>query len=264
MAALSGHTALVTGGGRGIGRSLALQLAGLGANVAVMARSADEVNAVAGEIKAKGGKALAVTGDVADYDVVARAVDTISQALGPVDVVVNNAAILGTIDSIENTDPALWAQTQMINVVGPYNVIRATLPGMLAAGWGRVVNIGSGVARGEGKTRLGGYSVSKAALDMLTRNAAAEVTSRGVQINSVYPGVVETYMTDTIRETETAGDLVERFEKMHAAGEMFTPDKSAGLIVGVLFSGKSGAVLDIRQDGDALLGYLRAAVAQAS
>ncbi len=262
MAALKGHTALVTGGGRGIGRALALQLAKLEANVAVMARSKDEINAVAGEIRAFGVGTMPVTGDVSDYDTVVETVAKISETLGTVDIVVNNAAIIGSIDSIENTDPALWAKTQQVNIVGPYHTIHAALPGMLDAGWGRVINIGSGVARGQGKLRLGGYSVSKAALDMLTRNAAAEVGERGVHINSVYPGVVATEMTKEIRTAETSGALGERFRKMYGAGEMFKPEQSAELILGVLFSDKNGEVLDVRRDGDELLGYLKAATAQ--
>lgn len=261
MAVLNGHNALVTGGGRGIGRALALKLAELGANVVVTARSKDEINAVADEVRALGVKALAIPADVANYADVERVITQATDDLGTIDIIINNAGTTGAIDRIENTDPEMWATTQMVNIVGAYNVIRATVAGMLDKGWGRVVNIGSGAGLGTGMPRMGAYSVSKAALDMLSRSAASELGERGVLVNSVYPGVVETVMTRGVSQTPTAGPVADRFNKMFEEGSMLTPEQSADLIIGVLFSDKNGEVLDVRDDGEALKSYLAAATA---
>lgn len=243
---LEGRVALVTGGGRGIGRGAALALAGLGASVAVLARSADEVDAVANAISARGGRALALTADVASASEIATSISAIERALGPVDILINNAAILGPITSTATSDPAAWAQTITINVIGAYGCLRAVLPGMLARGWGRIVNISSGVATGSGLLNASAYSTSKAALDMLTRAVAVEVADSGVTVNALYPGVVDTAMQTELRTTpvERIGAATsERFVGYYQRGELGDADKIGQLIAAMVISDIQGQII---------------------
>lgn len=253
---LGGRVALVTGGGRGIGRSAALELARRGAAVAVLARSAPEVEAVAAEIVAAGGRALALSVDIADMAAVERAVSAVEAALGPVDVLISNAAVVGPLGPLAESDPAEWAANLQINLVGAYHCLRAVLPGMLARGWGRVVQVSSGAAQGSGIRNGAAYSVSKAGLDMLTRAAAAEVAGSGVTVNGLYPGVVDTRMQTDIRETpaERLGpESAARFHGFHERGELRDPGEPAALIVALAASALNGEIVRIDTDQAAAL-----------
>jgi len=254
MGTLTERVAVVTGGGRGLGRGIALALAEFGADVAVIARSTDEITQVAAEIRETVGvRAVAVTCDVADWDAVQRAVDEIEAELGYVNLLVNNAGILGPIDITTRTDPAQWALTQQINVNGAYFMLRAVLPGMLKRKWGRIINISSGAARNTGMSHLSAYSVSKAALNMLTLAVGAEIaeTDANVRVNSVAPGVIDTAMQTTIRKTpvEKAGEkTATRFRGLHADGKL-RDAQSAGREVAAIALGEwRGDILDIRDE----------------
>lgn len=248
---LAGRIALVTGGGRGIGRSVARQLAELGASVAVLARSEREISEAARELTAEGFLALAVCADVADWAQVQHAVQLIQAHWGPVDILVNNAAVLGPLAPTASTDPAVWAHAMDINVTGAYHCLRAVLPGMQARGWGRIVNVTSGAGSGSGIQNAGAYSVSKAALDMLTRAAASETAASGVYVNGVSPGVVDTDMQSALRDApieEIGAATSERFRAFHARGELQTPLRPARLIAAVVLSDAHGETISIRDE----------------
>jgi NAD(P)-dependent dehydrogenase (short-subunit alcohol dehydrogenase family) len=192
---LDGQVALVTGASRGIGRAMALALGEAGAAVAVCARSHDDVTGVAEEIVDRNGHAVAVRCDLTRRDEVEDMAAAVEAALGPVDLLVNNAAQPGPIGLLAATDPDQWWQTLEVNVRGPLYCARAVLPGMLARGHGRIVNVSSG-AGFEAWPMLSAYAVSKAALYRLSENIAAETRGQGVAVFAINPGFVRTAMTE--------------------------------------------------------------------
>jgi 3-hydroxybutyrate dehydrogenase len=190
---LPDRVALVTGGGRGIGRAIALAFAREGAHVAVTARTAAEIDAVAAEVRALGRKALAVPCDVGERAQVDDAVRRVAQGLGPVEILVNNAGVAVSAKLLD-TDDALWERHLRVNLTGAFLMTRAVLPGMLAARWGRVVNVASIAAR-QGYPYIAAYAASKHGLLGLTRALAQEVATTGVTVNAICPGYVATDLT---------------------------------------------------------------------
>ncbi len=190
MSAPPSRVALVTGGGRGIGREIALALAGRGLAVAVLARSAAQVETVAAEARRVGVGALALAADVTDEAALTAAVARAATALGPADVLVNNAGIAESAPLVR-TDTALWERTLRVNATAPFLLARAVVPGMLARGWGRIVNVAS-LAGLVGAPYVAAYTASKHALVGLTRALAAELGPKGVRVNAICPGYVAT------------------------------------------------------------------------
>ncbi|MDQ2998374.1 MAG: SDR family oxidoreductase, partial [Chloroflexota bacterium] len=163
MNILEGQVAIVTGGGRGIGRAIALALATAGAKVAVAARSTNQLAETVQQIEQSGGHALALTVDVADSQGVEQMVTQIEEQLGPVDLLVNNAGIGGRSGSIRATDAETWWRVLDVNVRGPFLCAQAVLPGMTTRRQGRIVNISSGASLGPWPY-VSAYAISKAAL----------------------------------------------------------------------------------------------------
>ena len=187
---LAGQTAIVTGAGRGLGRSIAETLAALGASVVVASRNAPELDEVANGIKARGGRALAQTADVADERQVQELVVAAERWVGPPAILVNNAGVLDPIGPLAETSGVSWLRNIAVNVGGTYLVTRAVLPGMLDRDYGRVVNISSG---GADRANAGwsAYSTAKAAVDQLTRVLAIEMEATGVTVCAFHPGYMD-------------------------------------------------------------------------
>jgi NAD(P)-dependent dehydrogenase (short-subunit alcohol dehydrogenase family) len=192
---LQGKIALVTGASRGLGEGVARALAADGAAVMLLARNGDLAQQVASEIVAGGGEAEALACDVSDYPSVERAVADTRRRLGGLDILVNNAGVIEPIAEIAASDPAIWARSIQINLIGAYYVVRAVLDGMLQGG-GTIINVSSGAAYRplEGWSS---YCAGKAGLAMLTRSLVLETT--GVRIFGFSPGTIDTDMQVKIR-----------------------------------------------------------------
>ena len=193
MSDLAKRVALVTGGSRGIGQAIAVSLAEADAAVAVNYREkAAEAEAVAGAIRAKGGKAIAVQADVSRADEVARLMATVERELGPVDVLVNNAGV-GLVRSVDDLTEADFDLTIAVNLKSVFLCTQAVIPGMRARQWGRIVNISSGAARGAGGVGPH-YNASKAGMEGMTRGYAARLVKDGITVNAVAPSLIATDM----------------------------------------------------------------------
>jgi NAD(P)-dependent dehydrogenase (short-subunit alcohol dehydrogenase family) len=218
---MEGQVALVTGGGRGIGRNIALELAAAGARVAVAARSADELRETADEI---GG--LAIECDVSNRESVERMVARAASELGPIDLLVANAGISIDEHAAWEVEPADWWHVFEVNVLGVYLCCRAVIPGMLARGGGRIVNVASGAAYLPGSASTA-YSASKAAVHRFSETLANQLEPHGIPVFSTSPGLVRTRMTDDFGDDApwTPPELAPRLVRALASGRL---DRLAG------------------------------------
>jgi 3-oxoacyl-[acyl-carrier protein] reductase len=190
---LQGRTALVTGGSRGIGAAIVRSLAQADAAVAVNYRErAREADTLVKSIREAGGRAIAIAADVSQSDAVAQMVKRVNADLGPIDILVNNAGIAITrgVDDLSETD---FDQTIAVNLKSVFLCTQAVLPTMRSKGWGRIVNISSGAARGAGSIGPH-YNASKAGMEGLTRGYAARLVKEGITVNAVAPSLIETDM----------------------------------------------------------------------
>jgi 3-oxoacyl-[acyl-carrier protein] reductase len=188
---LSGRVAIVTGAGRNIGRAIALALADGGAAVVVNARSnVQEAKAVAGEIERAGGKAFAVTADVADADAVASMVEDAAARFGRIDILVNNAAVRAE-QAIETMTLAEWRAVTAVILDGAFNCVKACLPHLKRSGAGAIVNIG-GISAHTGAARRPHVVTAKAGLVGFTRALAHELAADNIRVNTVTPGLMAT------------------------------------------------------------------------
>lgn len=245
---LDGRVALVTGGGRGIGRAVALGLASAGARVAVLARSADEVEQTAKLVGERGGTALALPADVTDSAQLTAALDKLHDQWGPVEVLVNNAAVVWPLGASASLDPDEWARAIDINLTAPARLSFAILPAMLHRGWGRIVNVSSSIAaHPAGMLRANAYATSKAALEAHTLNLGAELAGTGATVNVFRPGGVDTAMQAWIRDQnpeQIGADLHHRFTRNHDQGALLTPQQSASSLLARLANNATGEIWD--------------------
>lgn len=194
----TGRKALVTGAASGIARTTALRLAREGASMALFDLN-PAVMDVAAEIRAQGGQAKAWCVNVADTAAVETAVADVQVDVGVMDILVNGAAIVNHIASIAKMKPDAWMNELAVNLGGPFNLIRLLAPRMAEQGWGRIVNVSSGAARG-GLFNQAGYVSSKSGLLGLTRNVTLEFARKGVTCNAILPGLIATEKVQAMPE----------------------------------------------------------------
>jgi NAD(P)-dependent dehydrogenase (short-subunit alcohol dehydrogenase family) len=257
---LHGMVALVSGGGRGVGRLLGARLAGAGAAVGLIARSADELAAAAGEINRAGGTAAAAVADVADHRAAAAAVSELRHQLGAADILINNAGISGPVGPLWQAQTAEWWRAIEVNLGGAFILTQLALEHMIPAGKGRIINVTSyaGVYRWP---LLSAYAASKAALVKLTETLAEETRPNGVSVFSVDPGLLpiglgEAALKASAGRRTPEGRVQRWIRDQLAAGRGADPEEAARLII-ALASGRadrlSGRHLSVTDRLDVLL-----------
>jgi len=232
---LENRVALITGGGRGIGRAIALAFASEGAQVAVAARSFEQVEQVAREITDKfSRRALPTVCDVSDIASVEKLFKDFNETFGRgPDILVHNAGIAESAPLTKTTNE-LWQRHLAINLSGTFYCTRAGLPQMIARGWGRIINIAS-IAGKTGAPYIAAYSASKHGVLGLTRSVALEVALKGITVNAICPGYVDTEMTtrgieNITKKTRLSADqAMESIKKLSPQNRIIEPEEVAAL-----------------------------------
>jgi NAD(P)-dependent dehydrogenase (short-subunit alcohol dehydrogenase family) len=245
-------TALVTGAASGMGRATSLRLAREGRQVALVDINGDGAAAVAHEIKAAGGTAIAVAADIADRMQVAAAVVQVREAFGPITILINNAAMDNHSPIADLTDD-VWDRLMAVNLKSMFMLTQQVLPDMLAAGWGRIVNL-STIGAQIGAPNMALYTATKGGVISMTRSLAMELGRKGITVNTVSPGFIDTPMARRAIDEDLFPIPYDRIiasypiprlgtaEEIAAACAFFASD-DAGYITGQLLGVNGGAAV---------------------
>jgi NAD(P)-dependent dehydrogenase (short-subunit alcohol dehydrogenase family) len=238
---LTGQVALVTGGGGGLGRAFALALARAGARVAVTARTIEALEQTADLVECDGGHALAIPGDVATSDSVARVVETAVSELGPIDILVNSAGVVGPLGYDWHVDPEDWWRAFEVNVLGSFRCAREVLAGMVARKRGRIVNVSSGAAFNR-LPQMGAYCATKAAVTQWTKILAEDTRAHGIAVFAFHPGAVRTSMLAHLTGSpDVPKEVGDRFRTLVGQGRDTPIDRCAQMLL-FLVSGRADAL----------------------
>jgi NAD(P)-dependent dehydrogenase (short-subunit alcohol dehydrogenase family) len=256
---LTGQVAIITGGGRGLGRAYAIALAKAGAAIAVTARTTMEIQAVQRAIEQQGGRSLAITADVTDKNALTNLVATVEQVLGPVDLLINNAGVLRAIGRVNEIDADEWWREVEINVRGPFLCSQAVLPGMIKRKRGCIINLAS-IGGLEAVDSFSAYGLSKTALLRLSESLALENKEHGIVVFAIHPGNVRTAMTEYLHDSEV---VAQRAPWMQATWQRLfdeerdTPIERSVALILQLATGQadslSGRYIDVEDDLTELL-----------
>jgi len=224
----TGKTALVTGGGSGIGRATALAFAAAGATVAVSGRRQEPLDETVRLIEDAGGKAIAITADVSSPADVERLVAATVAELGGLHIAFNNAGILEA-GPLADMDQAAWDRLLAVNLTGVFLAMKHEISHMRASGGGVIINTASSLGAHMRLPFLGAYAATKAAVSALTRAAARECIADGIRINAISPGPMDTPMS--LRPGETEADRAQRLNGALPAGRVGSPSEAAAAVL---------------------------------
>ena len=251
MTLLNGQVAIVTGGGRGLGRAVAETLALLGASVVVASRNAPELDDVVKAIRRAKGKALAQTADVSDDRQVQELALATERWVGPATILVNNAGMLDPVAPLVRSDAGLWLRNVAVNIGGTYLPTRALVPGMLSRRFGRIVNITSSSAT-RPTAGATAYAASKAGVVQFTKSLALELESTGVTACAYNPGPMDTEMQEKLRRMSTADyPRADEHRQLEREGKLIDPRRAARVIAYLTLPAthRNGQALE-HDDGD--------------
>lgn len=232
---LAGRRAVVTGAGRGIGRSIALALAVAGTDVAVAARTASDLESLVAEIQETGSKSLAISCDVTNVEQVQHLATTALEGLGGIDILVNNAGNAGSHKFLNHPDD-LWDRMLAINLTSVYHVTKAFVPTLIEQRGGRIINIAS-IASRVGGSYIAAYTAAKHGVLGLTRALATELLPYNITVNAICPGYVNTPMTDASISNIVARTGMEEakarkvLQKTSPQNRLIEPDEIAAIAV---------------------------------
>lgn len=225
---LQDKVAIITGGGRGLGRSVALAFGREGAKVALAARTKKQIEHVAEELRSIRKSVIAIPTDISDEDQVNHLVKKTLEAYGTIDILVNNAGARGPIGPIHKISLEEWEQTLRLNLTGTFLCSKAVLPVMLEKKEGKIINIATTMTP---RPNLTPYMVAKAGVSHFTRQLSREVKEFNIQVNAIHPGVMDTKMQKELREAGTEAIGTDMFERMKAEGILHSPDEPAQLVL---------------------------------
>jgi 3-oxoacyl-[acyl-carrier protein] reductase len=240
---LKGKVAIVTGAGRGLGRASSLEMAKEGASLVILSRTPSELRETAKTIRASGADVISVKADVSTPRDIERVVDRAIKNFGKIDILMNNAAIIGPVSPLFMIDQEEWDEVMDINLRGPYLLAKAVIPYMIKQSSGKIINVTSGLGEIV-MPPFAAYSVTKAGLIHLTKIMAEELEYHNIQVNGLDPGVMDTKMQEEIRNLgpEILGEeIYYEFLSMEEKGVLKPPEKVARLAV-FLASGESDSI----------------------
>ena len=241
---LTSRVAIVTGASRGIGQAIALAFAAAGAQVALSSRKQESLDAVVTEIKKQGGQAIAIAAHTGDSNAVRALVAQTVERFGGVDILVNNAATNPHFGPLLTADEGQWLKILDVNVLGYFRVAQAVVPELQKRGGGKIINMAS-VAGLKPMPGMGVYSVSKAAVLMLTQALAQELGPHNIQVNAIAPGVIKTRFSSVLWQTESIARSIQAATPLGRFGEVDDLTSAALYLASPASDYMTGAVMVI-------------------
>ncbi len=234
---LENQVAIITGGGRGLGRSVALAFGKEGAKVVIISRTPEEVEHVVAELRSLKKEALPIPADVSNEEQVNHLVERVQETYGTIDILVNNAGVRGPIRPIHEIALPEWEQTMRINLTSAFLCSKAVLPVMMGKKAGKIINVASTLSP---RPNLTPYMVTKAGLIHFTKQLSREVKRYNIQVNVIHPGVLDTRMQEEIRKAGSKAIGTDMFERLKEEGMLRSPDEPAKLILFLATSAADG------------------------